>query len=67
MADYKIEPGEAGFGAMTFFEPLRYRDAAPWPQVSISFIASLHFVSRLLRRIEEKEVAPHVQIILERF
>ena len=64
---YKIELGEAGFGVVTFFEPRRDPDAAPWPQVSISFIASLHFVCRLLRRVDEKEVAPHVETVLGKF
>ena len=64
---YKMEPGEAGFGAVTFFEPRRDGAAAPWPQISISFIASLHFIWRLLRRIDEKEVAPQVETILKKF
>lgn len=61
---YRIEPGEGGFGAVTFLEPRRDQDYVPWSQVSISFVASLQFVLRLLRRIGEKEVASHVATIL---
>jgi hypothetical protein len=61
---YKMEPGESGFGTVTFFVPRRDSNAAPWPQVSIASVASLHFVRLLLRRINEKEVASHVETIL---
>ena len=61
---YEMKPGEAGFGAVTFFEPRRDGGAAPWPQVSISLIASLHFVRQLLRRIDEKEIGAQVEAIL---
>jgi len=64
---YKMEPGEAGFGSVTFFEPRRDVDAAPWPQVSISSVASLHSVCRILRRIDENEVALQLETILTKF
>ncbi len=64
---YKIEAGKAGFGNVTFFDPRRDGDAAPWSQVSISFIASLKFALRLLKRIDEKEVAPQVETVLTKF
>ncbi len=64
---YKMEPGESGFGRVIFVEPPREVDAAPWPTVSISFVAALHFIVRLLERLNEAEVAPHVKKILTEF
>ncbi len=52
---------------VTFSELRRDRDAAPWPHVSISTTASLHFVLKLLRCNNEQEVSSQVEVILKKF
>ncbi len=47
-----------------YFDPPRDALAAPLPDVSISLVATLHFVLKLLVKTSEIDVAPQVKSIL---
>jgi hypothetical protein len=61
---YAMEAKPEGYGTVKFIDPPREVSTAPWHHVSISLVASLHFVLRLLQRIGEKQVAPQIEVIL---
>jgi hypothetical protein len=62
---YTINPGKSGFAEVTFHDPKRGAERVPFSHVSAAVVSSLHFVSKLLERIGETEVAPQVKSVLE--
>ena len=64
---YIMEPNEGGFAVVRFIDPPRNNSAVPWPLVSISLVACLHFALRILQRVGEKEIAPQIETILVEF
>lgn len=58
---YTMEPKQGGFGTVRFIDPPRSTSDVPWPLVSISLVACLHFALKLFG---EKEVAPRIEAIL---
>ncbi len=61
---YTMEAKQGGFGAVRFTDPPRNTSDVPWPLVSISLVASLHFTLRFLQRVGENEVSPRIETIL---
>ncbi len=61
---YTMEPKQGGFGVVRFIDPPRNTSDVPWPLISISLVACLHFALRFLQRVREKEVAPRIEAIL---
>ncbi len=64
---YIIDPNEVGFAVVRFIDPPRNNSAVPWPLVSISLVACLHFALRFLQRVGEKEIASQIETIFVEF